>query len=105
MFQINPEENINYDQQHENKINTYINNNIERIKPFESADLTRLNQNNIMIREISVNDIKRIIKSFKNNKAPGKSGINKQILENLPEIGYENFQTILNLTISMDISQ
>ena len=101
VFQINPEENINYDQQHENEINTYINNNIERIKPFESADLTRLSQNNIMIREIAVNDIKRIIKSFKNNKAPGKSGINKQILENLPEIGYENFQTILNLTISM----
>ena len=54
-----------------------------------------------MIREISVNDIKRTIKSFKNNKAPRKSGINKRILENLPEIGYEIFQTILNLTISM----
>ena len=100
IFRINPEENANYDQAHEEEINSFIIENINRIKPFETADLTRLDPNIIMIKPITVDDIKRIIKSFK-HKAPGKSKINKLILENLPEQGYKCFAKILNYTISM----
>ena len=100
IFRINPEENANYDQVHEEEINSFIIENINRIKPFETADLTRLDPNVIMIKPITVDDIKRIIKSFK-HKAPGQSKINKLILENLPEQGYKCFAKILNYTISM----
>ena len=100
IFRINPEENANYDQVHEEEIISFIIENINRIKPFETADLTRLDPNIIMIKPITVDDIKRIIKSFK-HKAPGKSKINKLILENLPKQGYKCFAKILNYTISM----
>ena len=73
---------------------------MNRIKPIETANLTRLDPNTIMIKPITVNDIKRIIKSFK-HKAPGKSKLYKLILENLPEQEYNCFVKILNYTISM----
>ena len=100
IFQINQEDNRNFDQQHEIIINNDIDDNLNRIQPHEKADLNRLEPNNPLTKPVETQDIKRIINNFK-NKAPGKSGINKIILKNLPENAYNNFTIIVNLTMSM----
>ena len=63
-------------------------------------DLTRLDENNILIKPVRASDIINIIKGFK-NKAPGISGINKQILSQLPPNAIERYSVLTNLTLSM----
>ena len=82
------------------RINREIRDNPGKYNNYDLTDLTRLNNNNPLIIHITKNTIKNIIKSFK-NKAPGKSGINKQILMNLPEISYEIYALLGNRTLSM----
>ena len=86
--------------EHEVRVNNYIRDNDERIRHFETANLERLNEADVMTRPVTTGDVKRIIKSFK-NKAPGKSGITKLILVNLPEEAYLNYTTIINYALSM----
>ena len=100
VFQINPEENANYDLEHERNINNYLLEHNNELEGYAEADLNRLNPRDIMTRPVTTEDIKRIIKSFK-NKAPGKSGINKMVLIHLPEEAYINYATILNYTLSL----
>ena len=54
-----------------------------------------------MTRPTTSTEIKRIIKEFKNGKAPGFSGINKVLLMNLPDIAIDRFRDIVTLTLSM----
>ena len=70
-------------------------------EPYQYADLTRLDESNILLRPIRANDIINIIKGIK-NKAPGISGINKQILTQLPAKAIERYSTLTNLTLSME---
>ena len=100
IFQINQEENRHFDVEHEVRVNNYIRDNDERIRHFETANLERLNEADVMTRPVTTSDVKRIIKNFK-NKAPGKSGITKLILVNLPEEAYLNYTTIINYALSM----
>ena len=100
IFRINPEENRNYDLNHERIILQAINDNRIRIQSYETSDLSRLEINNVLTRPVTIHDIKRIIKNFK-NKAPRKSGINKMILINLPESAYAQYAQIINHTLAL----
>ena len=100
VFQISPEENAQYNQAHEARINEHLREYNNELRTYADADLSRLNEEDLMTKPVTTEDVKRIIKSFK-NKAPGKSGISRVILINLPEEAYINYTTIINYTISM----
>ena len=100
VFQISPEENAHYNQAHEARINEHLREHNNELQTYAEADLSRLNEEDLMTKPVTTEDVKRIIKSFK-NKAPGKSGISKVILINLPEEAFINYTTIINYTISM----
>ena len=99
-FKITPQENQDFDQQHEVFINNIINNNLETLSPFPMADLSRLDPENELLNPIRPCDIKLILKEIK-NRAPGISGINKEIMDNLPNQTLLEYATLLNLTLSM----
>ena len=42
IFSIPPEDNVNFDQQNEERVLNYLNTNEDSIKPYQYADLTRL---------------------------------------------------------------
>ena len=90
IFQISEEENRTYDAENDQRINNIIGNNPERYKPFERFN-NRLDVGNPLTMPVTKNTIRNIVKSFKNNKAPGSSGINKLILVNLPDNAYETY--------------
>ena len=62
--------------------------------------MSRLELNNVLTKPVTIHDIKRIIKNFK-NKAPGKLGINKMILINIPESAYAQYAQIINHTLAL----
>ena len=72
-----------------------------QIETYEQADDDRLNDDNYMTRHVTNDDIIQIVKEFKNNKAPGKSKINKVMLLQMPITATDRFRKILNATISM----
>ena len=100
IFRINPQDNMLFDITHENYVNNHVNIHDFEITPFEKTDCGRLDNDNYLIRPVTNNDIKQIIKDFK-HKAPGQSGINKILLLTIPEIAITKYRDILNATISM----
>ena len=100
VFRITPEENAKFDANHEIIINSFIQNNLYRTKPYELANTRRLNPNSYLTKPITSQQIKNIIHHFK-RRAPGKSGINKDILENLPMEAIDRLAVIYNLALSM----
>ena len=56
---------------------------------------------NYLTKPVTRYDIISTIKEFKNNKAPGESGINKILLIQLPNSAIDRLQDIVNLSISM----
>jgi len=94
------QENINFDQYKEYKVNQYLEANKNKFNPYALADLNRLDINNYLIKPITSIDIKETIRNFK-NKAPGISGINKEILINMSENTYQILERILNYSLSM----
>ena len=71
-----------------------------RTRPYEFANTRRLNPNNFLTKLTDNRHIISIIKQFK-KKAPSKSGINKEILDNLPKEALDRLNIILNLALSM----
>ena len=100
VFQISPEENRNFDMTNERAVLDQLSVDPSRTIPYEEADLTRLDPTNPLTAPVSVNDVDRIIKSFK-KKAPGISGINKTLLEHLPLSAKVDLTEVTNLTLSM----
>ena len=100
IFKISPEDNQNFDRQHEILVESFINENQDRVKPYPSANMERLDINNPLIRPIEEWEIKAIIKNFK-NKAPGNSGIKKIIMQNLPDVAIRKLKDIYNWALSM----
>ena len=100
IFHINEDENRNFDDHNNTRVNNYINLNLNQSNPFPNADLTRLNNNNYLARPISLAEIESIIKQLKNN-APGNSFISKLILTKLPNEAIESLANIYNLTLSL----
>ena len=100
IFRITPEENAKFDHINEETVTDFIHNNHHRTVPFDTADLNRLNAQNYLTRPITATNIKDTIREFK-NKAPGKSGVTKQVLSNLPETAINKIKDIYNLALSM----
>ena len=82
-FKITEEENLDYDQQHEAEINEKLMRIEDQITPLERADPSLLNSH-FLLNKIYPREVKQTVKSFKNFKAPGPSGINKEMMEKLP---------------------
>ena len=99
-FTITEEENQTFDQENENMVNMFIRQNKNRTEPYMHPDLNRLENDNPLIKQITTKDIIDALQSFK-HKAPGESGVTKQILSKLPPIAWERFRKIVNLAFSM----
>ena len=84
IFEIPPEDNRNFNENNENLVREFLERNRELSTHYQYADLTRLDENNILIKPVTASDIINIIKGFK-NKALGIRGINEQILSQLPQ--------------------
>ena len=100
VFRISEADNAQFDTENENRILQEIYTERDKYEPYEKADLTRLNNQNPILIKVTKQMVKSIIKNFK-NKAPGRSGINKEILSNLPDSAYELYAFITNCTLSM----
>ncbi len=81
VFKITEEEENNFDKQHSDHVNGYINVNNNRVNIFPTVDLNRLNTEDYNTREITLEEIKTCIRRSK-KKAPGSTKINIQILQN-----------------------
>ena len=101
VFKITDEENQNFDQDNETMVTEYLNEHQQQIQPYPFADLSRLDPNNDLTKPVTTYDIISTIKEFKNNKAPGESGISKILLIQLPNSAIDRLKDIVNLSISM----
>ena len=99
VFKITDEDEANFDIEHSDHINAYINININRVKYFQTVDISRLNNENHHAREITIDEMKGYIWKFK-NKAPGTSKINKQILVKCTDKAMEQLNNIFNACFS-----
>ena len=69
VFRITEEEENNFDKQHSDHVNGYINVNYNRVNTFPTVDLNRLNTEDYHTREITLEEIKTYIRRSK-KKAP-----------------------------------
>ena len=68
---------------------------LEQTQPYPFADLSRLDPNNYLTKPVTRYDIISTIKEFKNNKAPGESGISKILLIQVPNSAIDRLQDIV----------
>ena len=101
IFQISDAENQLFDQEHERRIDRYMDNHYYEAEPYARPDWDRLNEEDYMIKPATDEEIKRIIQSFKNNKSPGESKINKILLIQLPDNAITRYRKIINSAFSM----
>ena len=100
IFRISPEENQNFDVAKETEVEAFIAENIEKCQPNTFSDLSRLSSHNDIDSEISEEEIKRTINTFKNN-TPGETSINKIIMKNVPDTAITKLKHIFNHALSM----
>ena len=100
IFQITEVENREFDMENERRVEEYLVQNEYRTRPYPVANLNRLDGNNSLTRPVTIFDIIKIIANFK-NKAPGESGITKNMLVNAPRSALERLKEIVNLLLSM----
>ena len=74
--------------------------NAYRTRPYERADLNRLNPENYLTAPLNYWTLMEIIKSFK-NKAPGESKINKEMIDKLPRVAKMRLKKIIDILLSM----
>ncbi len=65
IFRTTNEEEATFDTVHSEYINTYVNIQQHRIKPFPTVELNKLNNGNYHTRIIYIAEIKRFIKDLK----------------------------------------
>ena len=90
-----------FDQNNETMVTEYLNEHQQQTQPYPFADLSHLDPNNYLIKPVTTFDIISTIKEFKNNKAPGESGISKILLIQLPNSSIDRLKDIVNLLIPM----
>lgn len=100
IFQISDEENAQYDDETDRMVNEFLITNRHRFKPYQMANKRRLNGQCELTKPIIMEDMEKIINSFK-NKAPGQSGINKTLLKKAPKEAIEYLSNVNNLALSM----
>lgn len=103
VFQISDIENQDFCPDNEIRINNYLREHADDFAPFTHIDINRLDRNNYITRPITRIDLTTTIKKFKNKKAPGKSQIDKTILQNLPDNMISELINILNAALSAGI--
>ena len=79
VFRISDEENQDFDQQFEQEINNYINDNQHRVNPERKVNKDRL----IDVGLVTLGDLFHCLRRFK-EKAPGKTGITRNMIVNTP---------------------
>ena len=87
VFTISEEENQEFDEGYEEEVEQFLQERGHELDTHEQVDLSRLNQDNLYDSTITADDIRRTIKSFRNGRAPGPSGIRKEDLVHLPAAG------------------
>ena len=80
IFEITEEDNENYNEEQENIVHNYLRNKINRITPNSTVNIQLLQE----IGEITIGEYYHYLRKFK-EKTPGKSGITRNVLFNLPE--------------------
>ena len=100
VFDISPDENMAFDREFENLTVDYVEEHGNELWPHDDIDLSRLQDDNEYSCKFINDDIKRVIKSFKNGKAPGLSGINKADLEHLPAVAITYLTLLFNASLS-----
>lgn len=79
IFTITEEENENFNDEQEDIVKTYLRNNIDRITPTDTIQFEKLRE----VGEITEGEYYHFLRHFK-EKTPGKSGITRNVLLNLP---------------------
>ena len=99
VFRITEEEKNNFDKNHSEHIDRYINVNFDKVRPFPTANMNIINTDNFHTREITVEEIKTSIRRSK-KKTPGSTKINKVILEKCTDKTLEQLKNIFNACFS-----
>ena len=99
-FSITPEENKNFDQDHERIIINQVNTIANTITHYHTVDMKRLNPDECLKKPITLTEVKTKIQYMK-NKAPGTSKINKTMLTQLTDTALNYLTKIYNETFSM----
>ncbi len=99
IFRITEEEEGNFDAAHSEHINSYINIFYDRLKPYNTCNLSRLNNENFHTRKIEKYEIIRYLRKSK-KRAPGDSKINKVILEKCTDNAIQQLVNIFNACFS-----
>ncbi len=99
VFRITEEEENIFDKNHSDHIDQYINIHNNRVKPFPTVNINRINNENYQTREITLEEIKLFIRRSK-KKTPGSTKIYKIILEKCTEKTLEQLKNILNACLS-----
>ena len=100
IFRISEEQNQEFDPDYEAEVEQFLQERGHELATHDYVDLGRLNRDNLYDANISPEDVQRIIKSFRNGKAPGPSGVNKEDLVNLPAAGIIFLATIFTACLS-----
>lgn len=103
IFKISDEENTKFCTQTERNTITNLETNRLNITPYERINFTRLQSDNILIKPITMAEVKNTLRSFRNRKAPGQSRINKEIMINLPDNVMNHYLHILNASLSVGL--
>ena len=101
VFRITPEENRQFDGDHERMVNDVLRRRNQEIVPYATVDLTRLDPDNPITKPFELEEIKEVVKYGKRRKAPGQSNINRSVMMHLPDSMLEIFRDINNEALSM----
>lgn len=103
IYQISEEENAEFCPDTERQVEEYLRQHEQEYKPYEQTDTSRLDARNSLIAPITIHEVKKTIKKFKNKKAPGISQINKEIMLQLPDNMLRAYTNILNASLSVGL--
>lgn len=99
IFQITPEENLDFCNETQRLVEEYLNNTTHHTT-YDMIDLTRLDEDDPLIKPITRDEVLAQIRSFKNKKAPGLSKIDKNMLLRLPLNMLDALTHILNAALA-----
>lgn len=97
IFTNNDEEDNNFDYDHIEHIEQQLEQNIDKVTPQNTGDITRFNNTNLSA--ITTRELKNTLSKFK-QKAPGPTGITSLQLKNLPDNMVQYLLYIYNNALS-----
>lgn len=95
VFKISEEENIYFDQEHENKIKRDMQQYIYRISPYHTVDLNKF----MLLKSVNYPETLHNLRKFK-EKTPGLTGLTRNMLINLPRNAILALTNIYNASLS-----